>query len=159
MTKTCTVCLTPAMIAMASPQSRLRILARFKLQGQKERGSFVGLIPLTHVEANARLTALVAFLSEEFIDLVRRVLLLAREVGVLGQQFICPSSIRTEHRRWLGLSEPLGLDWPVLNRLSDGFAGMPLLAGDLPLAFPFEVVGPANAFVFFHGNHLQFSYR
>jgi hypothetical protein len=105
------------------------------------------------------LAALVAFLSQAFIDLVRRVLLFARQLGILGQQLICSRALRTEDRRWLGLSEPVGLGWPILNRLIDGFARMPLLAGDLPLAFPFEVVGPANALVFFHGNHLQFSYR
>jgi hypothetical protein len=111
------------------------------------------------MQANPRLRALVAFLSQAFVDLVRGVLLFAGQMAILGQQFICAFTIGTEDRCRLGLSESVGLGWPILNRLIDGFAGMSLLAGDLPLAFPFEVVGPANAFVFFHGNHLQFSYR
>ena len=67
----------------------LGVLARFKLQRQKECGSCVGLVPLAHMQANPCLTALVAFLSQAFIDLVRRVLLFARQLGIGGQQLIC----------------------------------------------------------------------
>jgi hypothetical protein len=41
------------------------------------------------MQANPCLTALVAFLSQAFIDLVRRVLLFARQLGIGGQQLIC----------------------------------------------------------------------
>src|SRR5581483_216641 len=111
------------------------------------------------MQANPCLTALIAFLSQEFIDLVCRVLLLAWQVDILGQQLICTFTIGTEDRCWLRFAQPVGLRWPILNGFINRFAGMSLFAGDLPLAFLFKVVSPTNGFVFFHGNHLQFSYR
>jgi hypothetical protein len=87
------------------------------------------------MRANPCLRAEVTFLSQTFVDLVRGVLLFAGQMGILGQQLICALPIGTEDRCWLGPSESVGLGWPILNRLIDGFAGMSLLAGDLPLAF------------------------
>ena len=71
------------------PPIHLGILTRLKLQWQEEGRSRVGLVPLAHMQANPCLTALVAFLSQAFIDLVRRVLLFARQLDIGGQQLIC----------------------------------------------------------------------
>src|SRR6266487_444554 len=111
------------------------------------------------MQANPRLTALIAFLSQEFINLVCRVLLLAWQVGILGQQRVGTFTIGTKDRCWLRFAQSVGLGWPILNGFINRFAGMSLLTGDLSLALLFKVVSPTNGFVFFHGNHLQFSYR
>ena len=46
-----------------------------------------------------------------------------------------------------------------VDRLINGFTRMLVFAGDLPLTLAFQVVGPANGFAFFHGDHLLCSYR
>src|SRR5260370_42623834 len=94
-----------------------------------------------------------------FIGFVRRVRRFARQVGILGQQFLCAFAIGTKDRCWLGLSASVGLSWPILNRLLNGFAAMPLLAGDLPIAFLFKVGSPGSAFPCFHGSVPHASYR
>jgi hypothetical protein len=137
----------------------LRILAGVKLQWQKQRGGLLLLVPLRHMETHPRLTALIALGLEQLIDLVPGILLLGRQMRIFGQQFVgsCPKG--SEDRGRLRFAEPVGLRRLIVDRLIDGFARMAVFAGDLPLTLAFQVVGPANGFAFFHGNHLQFSYR
>ncbi len=141
------------------PPIDLCILTRFKLQRQKECRGFVVLVPLGEVQAHPRLAALVALRLEDFKDLVRGVLLLAGKMVILGEQRVRSRLEGTEHRCSFRLAESVGLRRQILDRLVNGFAGVPLFARNLPLAFPVEVEGSANGFSFFHGNHLQFSYR
>jgi hypothetical protein len=137
----------------------LRILPRFKLQRQKERRGVVSLVPLGHMQTDAHLTALIALCLEQFIDLVSCVLLFAWQVGVFGQQFVRACPIGPEHRGRLRFGEPIGLRRLIVDRFIYGFARMVVFAGDLPLTLAFQIVGPANGFAFFHGDHLQCSYR
>jgi len=51
------------------------------------------------------------------------------------------------------------LDDPILAVWRAGLGRVAVFTGDLSLTLAFQVVGPANGFAFFHGNHLQFSYR
>src|SRR5437588_1192490 len=137
----------------------LRILARLKLQRQEERRGRVGLVPLAHMQTDSRFTALVALCLEQFIDLVTGVLLLARQMYIFGQQFVGSCSKGPEHWGWLRFAESVRLWRLIVDRLIHGFARMLVFAGDLPLTLAFQVVGPPNGFAFFHGNHLQCSYR
>src|SRR5690242_18266859 len=109
------------------------------------------------MQAHPSFRALIPFLLEQFIQLVCSVALLAWQLGILSEQFISPLTIRSPHWRWLGFAQSVGLGWPIENSLINGFPGMPLFAGNLPLTFPFQIVSSANGFVFFHRNHLQFS--
>jgi hypothetical protein len=137
----------------------LRILSRVKLERQKQCRGLVSLVPLRQMQAHPRLTALIALGLEHLIDLVPGVLLLGRQMRIFGQQFVgsCPKG--SEHRGWLRFAESVGPWRLIVNRLIDGFARMAVFAGDLSLTLAFHVVGPADGFAFFHGNHLQFSYR
>src|SRR6266436_8962491 len=103
------------------------------------------------MEADSRLTALIA----QFIDLVSTVLLLGWQMRIFSQQFISSCSERTENGCWLGFGQLVGLRRLIGDGLINGFAGMALFAGNLPLAFAVEVVGPTNGFAFLHGHHLQ----
>ncbi len=141
------------------PPIHLRILAGFELQRQEERRGVVSLVPLRQMQAYPRLTALIALGLEQLVDLVSRVLLLGRQVRIFGQQFVGAGPKGSEHRRSLRFAEPVGLRWLIVDRLIHGFARMVVFAGDLSLTFAFQVVGPANSFAFFHGDHLQCSYR
>jgi hypothetical protein len=55
-------------------------------------------------------------------------------MGVFGQQFVGAGAKGSEHRGRLRFGEPVGLRWLIVDRFIDGFAGMVLFAGDLPLA-------------------------
>ena len=141
------------------PPIHLRILPRVKLQWQKERRSMMRLVPARHMQAHACLTALVALGLQEFVHLVSGVLLLAGQVRIFGQQLVgtCPKG--PKHRGRLGFGEPVGLRRLIVDGFIDRFARMLLVAGDLSLTLALQVVGPANGFTFFHGDHLQCSYR
>jgi hypothetical protein len=100
----------------------------------------VVLVPLREVQAYSRLAALVALRLEDFIDPARGVLLLAGKMLIFGKQRVGSRLEGTEHRRSFRFREPIRLRRQILDRLVNGFAGVPLFAGNLPLAFPVEVV-------------------
>lgn len=66
------------------PQSRLRILTRFKGQRQKESVGFVVFVSLGEVQAHTRLAAQIALCMEDFVDFVCRVLLLGGQMVIFG---------------------------------------------------------------------------
>jgi hypothetical protein len=141
------------------PPIHLRILPWVKGERQKERRGVMGLVPLGHMQPHAHFAALIALGLEQLIDLVSRVLLLAGQMLVFGQQFVGAGAKGAEHRGGFRFGEPGGLRRLIVDRFIDGFARMVLFAGDLPFTLAFQVVGPANGFAFFHGDHLQCSYR
>ena len=122
------------------PPIHLRILARLKLQWQKERWGCMVFVPLGHMQTHARFTALVALSLEKLIDLMAGILLLVGQMRIFGQQRVCTLTICSKYRGRLRLGQPVGLRWPIIDRLVHRFPRMAVLTGNLPLTLAFQVV-------------------
>ena len=132
----------------------LGVLPRVELQREKRLRPAHRLALLPHIAPHRALPAQVALLTDQLVDPVRRVALLAWLLLAFLDQLVDPLLERAQHGGRPRRPQRVAARPGVLDRLAHCPAAVPVLAADLANALALDEVRPTDSFVLLHFDHL-----